>query len=206
MRYITECWNDYNRTFPEDWLENAGFDGGAGDENLLLSKTRELISFSINYVDKLSRSILSGEYVEHKEEVRDNLERFLPCLAHSCLNGDNESLNKLIEKTDIFNRSFSKCINRYLDLIYLFENKYENASISSVFKSSAEIPNDEMFDAFRYFVEWVEPLCRLDYTLSFKESLIGELFFIRQSISENRENEYLSVDLTEALLDKVSFH
>lgn len=62
-----------------------------------------------------------------------------------------------------------------------------------------------MFDAFRYFVEWVEPLCRLDYTLSFKESLIGELFFIRQSISENRENEYLSVDLTEALLDKVSF-
>ncbi len=205
MRYITECWDDYNHTFPEDWIENSGFNGGPEDESLLLSKSEELFTFSINCIDKLSRSILSGEYVENTEEVKIKLEGFLPCLAHSCLNGENESLNKLIEKTDVFNRSFSKCINRYLDLIYLFENKYENASISSVFKSSVEIPNEKMFEAFRYFVEWVEPLCRLDYTLSFRENSIGELFFIRQSISENTGNEYLSNDLKDALLDKASF-
>jgi hypothetical protein len=205
MRYINECWEDYNRTLPEDWLENSGFDGGPGDEELLLSKTEELIFFSRRCVDKLSRSILSGEYVENTNEAKEKLKGFLQHLYHSCSDINSIFLKKLIDKTQVFYNSFSKCINRYLDLIYLFEDKYENASISSVFKSSAEIPNDEMFDAFRYFVEWVEPLCRLDYTLSFKESSIGELFFIKQTISLNSGNEYLSIDLTEALLDKVSF-
>lgn len=205
MQYIIECWEDYNRTLPEDWLENSGFNGGPSDEELLLSKTEELISFSKRCVDKLSRSILSGEYVENTNGVKEKLKGFLQHLYHSCSEINSIFLKKLIDKSQIFYNSFSKCINRYLDLIYLFENKYENASISSVFKSSIEIPNEEMFEAFRYFVEWVEPLCRLDYTLSFRENSIGELFVIRQSISQNTGNEYLNNDLKEALLDKASF-
>ena len=205
MRYIIECWEDYNRTLPEDWLENSGFDGGPRDEELLLSKTEELISFSRRCVDKLSRSILSGEYVENTNEAKEKLKGFLQHLYHSCSDINSIYLKKLIDKSQIFYNSFSKCINQYLDLIYLFENKYENASISSVFKSSVEIPNGKMFEAFRYFVEWVEPLCRLDYTLSFRENSIDELFLIRQSVSQNAGNEYLSSDLKEALLDKASF-
>lgn len=205
MRYIDECWEDYNRTFPEYWLEDLGFDGVPSDEDILLSKTEDLISFSRRCVDKLSRSILSGEYVENTNSAKAKLNGFFQHLNHSCSDINSIYLKKLIDKLQVFYDSFSKCINRYLDLIYLYEDKYENASISSVFKSSAEIPNEEMFDAFRYFVEWVEPLCRLDYTLSFKESSIGELFFIKQTISLNIVNEYLSIDLTEALLDKASF-
>ena len=205
MRYIDECWEDYNRTFPEDWLENSGFNGGDGDEDILLSKTEELISFSIRCVDKLSRSILSGEYIENTSIAKDKLKGFLQHLNHSCSDIDFTYLEKLIDKVQVFYNSFSKCINRYLDLIYLFEDKYENASISSVFKSSVEISNERMFDAFRYFVEWVEPLCRLDYTLSFRENSIGELFFIRQSISEDTSNGSLNEDLKNALLDKASF-
>ena len=115
-------------------------------------------------------------------------------------------VSKCIRKLDYENyEEFKNACIQYLDLIYLFENKYENASISSVFKSSVEIPNGKMFEAFRYFVEWVEPLCRLDYTLSFRENSIDELFLIRQSVSQNAGNEYLSSDLKEALLDKASF-
>ena len=123
MRYINECWEDYNRTLPEDWLENSGFDGGPGDEELLLSKTEELIFFSRRCVDKLSRSILSGEYVENTNEAKEKLKGFLQHLYHSCSDINSIFLKKLIDKTQVFYNSFSKCINRYLDLIYLFEDK-----------------------------------------------------------------------------------
>lgn len=205
MSYIGNCWEDYNRTFPEDWLENTGFNGGPNDEYILVSKTLELLNLSIKCVDNLSRSILSGEYVGNTNGIKDELKNFLPHLIHNCLSRGSDSYNKFIENVEVFNRSFSKCINRYLDLIYLFENKYENASISSVFKSSVEIPDEDMYGAFSYFVRWVEPLCRLDYTLSFKEKSIDELFYIRQSIFENSGSGFLTDDIKEALLDKASF-
>lgn len=205
MSYISNCWEDYNRIFPEDWLENTGFSGGPNDEAVLVSKTLELLDLSMKCFDNLSRSILSGEYVANTNGIKDELKDFLPHLIHNCLSRGSNSYNKFIENVEIFNRSFSKCINRYLDLIYLFENKYENASISSVFKSSVEIPDENMYGAFVYFVQWVEPLCKLDYTLSFKEKSIDELFFIRQSIFENSGNGFLNVDIKEALLDKASY-
>lgn len=205
MSYIGSCWEDYNRIFPEDWLENTGFSGGPDDEAILVSKTLELLNLSIRCVDSLSRSILSGEYVTNTNGIKEELKDFLPHLILNCLSRRSNSYNMFIENVEAFNRSFSKCINRYLDLIYLFENKFENASISSVFKSSVEIPDEDMYGAFVYFVQWVEPLCRLDYTLSFKEKSIGELFFIRQSIFENSGNGFLNVDIKEALLDKASY-
>lgn len=205
MSYISNCWEDYNRVFPEDWLENTGFSGGPDDEAVLVSKTLELLNLSIKCVDSLSRSILSGEYVANTNGIKDELKDFLPHLIHNCLSRGSDPYNKFIENVEVFNRSISKCINRYLDLIYLFENKYENASISSVFKSSVEIPDEDMYGAFVYFVQWVEPLCKLDYTLSFKEKSIDELFFIRQSIFENSGNGFLNVDIKEALLDKASY-
>lgn len=205
MSYISNCWEDYNRVFPEDWLENTGFSGGPDDEAVLVSKTLELLNLSIKCVDNLSRSILSGEYVANTNGIKDELKDFLPHLIHNCLSRGSDPYNMFIENVEVFNRSFSKCINRYLDLIYLFENKFENASISSVFKSSIEIPDEDMYGAFVYFVRWVEPLCKLDYTLSFKEKSIDELFFIRQSIFENSGNGFLNVDIKEALLDKASY-
>lgn len=205
MLYINSCWEDYNTTLPEDWLENSGFNGSPEDEAILLSKTEELLSFSIRCVNDLSRSILSGEYVENRNDVKVVLQNFLQHLNNNCPAAESEPIRRLLETTEIFYRSFSKCINRYLDLIYLFENKFENASISSVFKSSIEIRDEDMYGAFYYFVKWVEPLCKLDYTLSFKEKSIDELFFIRQSVVENSGNGFLNDDIKEAILDKVSF-
>lgn len=201
MRYIDRCWNEYNERFPEDW-EKSRFNRDPNNEVVVFE---ELLSFSISCVDNLSRSILSGEYVENTDEVKEKLKSFLPHLNPSYSITEFESSLNVIKQVEQFYRSFSKCINRYLDLIYLFENKYENASISSVFASSKEISNKDMFGAFRFFVERVQPLCKFDYTLSFKESLIDELFLIRQSMIEKEGCEFFKEDLKDALLDKASF-
>lgn len=205
MLYIEQCYEHYNEIFSEDWLMQAGFNGSDNDVAILIAKVEELLSFSFEATDSLSRSILSGEYIINKDKVKKILNDLLGLLRTDYLIKSFPCFDKLLDDTISFNNSFIQCINRYLELIYLFENKFEDASIFSVFKSSKEIPVDEMYGSFSCFVEWVEPLCKIDYTLSFKEDLIEHLFYIRQSLIENKTFNAIKPDLLNALLDKASF-
>lgn len=147
--------------------------------------------------------MLSGEYVNDKQSVRRELNEFISLITNHEYISEGTAYEKLLsENFNNLDRSIVKCLELYSYLICVYDNKYEGESISSFFISHEDIYTSSMIGQLKYFAEFVQPICKIEYNLSYKDSLISDLFYMSKSLSGNND---IPGDIKTILIDKVSF-
>ena len=68
--------------------------------------------------------------------------------------------------------------------------------------SNDELSTGRMIGHLRYFAQYVRPICKIEYNLSFKDSLIEDLFCMSKELSEVDD---INPVIKKVLLDKVFF-
>lgn len=201
MNKIAECLQLYRDTFPEDWI--SCMDWNTRPEQESQRGNVQIMQFANKCFENFAISLLSGEYILNIQTIRDDIHTFSNLLtSHEYLSDGNRYKNMLSEFYELLDRSLLKCLTLYNYIICLYENKYEGASISSFFVSEDELPSDKMIGHLRYFAQYVRPICKIEYNLSFKNSLIEELFCMSKELSEIND---INLVIKNALLDKVYF-
>lgn len=201
MSRIADCIGKYQNTFEEDWICNISWsENPDSDLPMHIAKIMEYSAFCFR---TLSISMLSGEYVNNKQSVRQELNDFI-CLIneHEYISEGTDYEKLLSENFSALDRSIVKCLELYSYLICVYDNKYEGESISSFFISHEDIYTSSMIGQLRYFAEFVQPICKIEYNLSYQDSLISDLFYMSKSLSKVND---IPDDIKIILIDKVSF-
>ena len=201
MNKIAECLQLYRDTFREDWISCMDWETRPEQESQ--RGNVQIMQFANKCFENLAISLLSGEYILNIQSIRDDIHSFSSLLtSHEYLSDGNQYKNMLSDFYELLDRSLLKCLTLYNYIICLYENKYEEASISSFFVSEDELPSGRMIGHLRYFAQYVRPICKIEYNLSFKDSLIEELFCMSKELSEINDINHV---IKMALLDKVYF-
>lgn len=201
MNKIAECLQLYREKFPEDWISCMDWDTRPEAESQ--RGNVQIVQFANTCFEKLTISLLSGEYILNIQAIRDDIHLFSNLLtSHEYLSDGNQYKNMLSDCYELLDRSILKCLTLYNYIICLYENKYEEASISSFFVSNDELSTGRMIGHLRYFAQYVRPICKIEYNLSFKDSLIEDLFCMSKELSEVDD---INPVIKKVLLDKVFF-
>ena len=201
MSSIADCINEYQNTFEEDWICNISWsENPDSDLPIYIAK---IMGYSAFCFRKLSISMLSGEYVNDKQSIRRELNEFIRFINDHEYISEGTNYEKLLsENFNSLDRSIIKCLELYSYLICVYENKYEGESISSFFISHEDIYTSSMIGQLRFFAEFVQPICKIEYNLSYQDSLISDLFYMSKSLSGAND---IPDDIKTILIDKVSF-
>lgn len=201
MSSIADCINEYRNKFEEDWICNISWsENPDGDLPIHIAKIMEYSAFCFRI---LSISMLSGEYVNDKQSVRKELNEFISLITNHEYISEGTAYEKLLsENFNNLDRSIVKCLELYSYLICVYDNKYEGESISSFFISHEDIYTSSMIGQLKYFAEFVQPICKIEYNLSYQDSLISDLFYMSKSLSGTND---IPGDIKTILIDKVSF-
>lgn len=201
MNKIAECLQLYREKFPEDWISCMDWDTRPEAESQ--RGNVQIVQFANTCFEKLTISLLSGEYILNIQAIRDDIHLFSNLLtSHEYLSDGNQYKNMLSDCYELLDRSILKCLTLYNYIICLYENKYEEASVSSFFVSNDELSTGRMIVHLRYFAQYVRPICKIEYNLSFKDSLIEDLFCMSKELSEVDD---INPVIKKVLLDKVFF-
>lgn len=201
MSSIADCISEYRNTFEEDWICNISWsEDPNSDLPIYIAK---IMGYSAFCFRKLSISMLSGEYVNDKLSIRRELNEFISLINnHEYISEGTDYEILLSGNFSNLDRSIVKCLELYSYLICVYDNKYEGESISSFFISHEDIYTSSMIGQLKYFAEFVQPICKIEYNLSYQDSLISDLFYMSKFLS--RVND-IPDDIKTILIDKVSF-
>ena len=202
MSRIADCIGKYQNTFEEDWICNISWsENPDSDLPMHIAKIMEYSAFCFR---TLSISMLSGEYVNNKQSVRQELNDFI-CLIneHEYISEGTDYEKLLSENFSALDRSIVKCLELYSYLICVYDNKYEGESISSFFISHEDIYTSSMIGQLRYFAEFVQPICKIEYNLSYQDSLISDLFYMSKSLSKVNAARKSKVDDNTARMQSI---
>lgn len=201
MNKIAECLQLYKTSFPEDWISRINWEASTDFKSQ--RGNVQIMQFANKCFESLAISLLSGEYILNTQSIREDIDSFSNLLISHEYPSDGDKYKKMLSNLyELLDRSILKCLVLYNYIICLYENKYEEASISSFFVSEDDLPSGRMSGPLRYFAEYVQPICKIEYNLSFKDTLIEELFCISKDLSEVSN---INPKIKDALLDKVNF-
>lgn len=201
MNKIAECLKLYKDTFSEDWI--SCMDWETSPDLKSQRGSMQIMQFANKCFESLAISLLSGEYILNTKSIREDINSFSNLLTFHEYPSDGDKYKKMLSNLyELLDRSILKCLVLYNYIICLYENKYEEASISSFFVSEDDLPSGRMPGPLRYFAEYVQPICKIEYNLSFKDTLIEELFCISKDLSEVSN---INPKIKDVLLDKVNF-
>lgn len=170
MSSIADCISEYRNTFEEDWICNISWsEDPNSDLPIYIAK---IMGYSAFCFRKLSISMLSGEYVNDKLSIRRELNEFISLINnHEYISEGTDYEILLSGNFSNLDRSIVKCLELYSYLICVYDNKYEGESISSFFISHEDIYTSSMIGQLKYFAEFVQPICKIEYNLSYQDSL-----------------------------------
>lgn len=112
MSRIADCIGKYQNTFEEDWICNISWsENPDSDLPMHIAKIMEYSAFCFR---TLSISMLSGEYVNNKQSVRQELNDFI-CLIneHEYISEGTDYEKLLSENFSALDRSIVKCLELY---------------------------------------------------------------------------------------------
>ena len=187
MGFILEqCYNQFIEEFPESWLPNS-----SEEESVFFDKSAQIENFFETCFILLSRSIISGEYI-NVPNFLDVLNNFLakttveyapPSLSDS----GSEKVDKLLSRYRDLNYSIYNALQHYNYFVTISKNKFsteENQYKYGFYKLKNINSTDKIL---KLFPEITIPLCLFDYRFP-----IGEDEFQNLLISRDRLKEYIS--------------
>ncbi|MEI3483006.1 MAG: hypothetical protein V8Q69_12775 [Bacteroides caccae] len=187
MGFILEqCYNHFIEEFPESWLPNS-----SEEESVFFDKSAQIENFFETCFILLSRSIISGEYI-NVPNFLDVLNNFLakttveyapPSLSDS----GSEKVDKLLSRYRDLNYSIYNALQHYNYFVTISKNKFstEGNQYKYGFYKLKNINSTDKI--LKLFPEITIPLCLFDYRFP-----IGEDEFQNLLISRDRLKEYIS--------------
>lgn len=187
MSFILEqCYNQFIKEFPESWLPNNG-----EEESVFFEKSAQIENFFETCFILLSRSIISGEYI-NVPNFLDVLNNFLSKTtveyAPPLLSGSgSEKVDKLLSRYIDLNYSMYNALQHYKYFVTVSKNKFstEGNQYKYGFYKLKNINSTDKI--LKLFQKITIPLCLFDYRFP-----IGEDEFHNLLISRNRLMECIS--------------
>lgn len=193
MSFILEqCYNQFIKEFPESWLPNS-----SEDEYVFFDKSAQIENFFETCFILLSRSIVSGEYI-NVPNFLDVLNNFLAKTAveyapPSLSLVGSERVDKLLSRYRDLNYSIYNALQHYNYFVTVSKNKFsteENQYKYGFYKLKNINSTDKILELFS---EITIPLCRFDYRFPIDEDEFQNLL-----ISRDRLMEYISESSSES--------
>lgn len=187
MSFILEqCYNQFIEEFPESWLPNS-----SEEESVFFDKSAQIEFFFETCFILLSRSIISGEYI-NVPNFLDVLNNFLakttveyapPSLSES----GSERVDRLLSRYRDLNYSIYNALQHYNYFVTISKNKF-NTEGNQYKYGFYKLKNIKSTDKIlKLFSEITIPLCLFDYRFP-----IGEDEFHNLLISRDRLKECIS--------------
>lgn len=202
---LEQCYNKFIDEFPESWLPN-----GSEDESVLFDKNNQIDSFFETCFVLLSKSIISGEYI-NVPGFLDVLNNFLTQTtveyAPPSLSGTgNDIADKILSRYRDLNISIYNALQHYIFFIKISRNKFvteEDQSRYGFYKFKNIQPKDRIL---KLFPEITIPLCLFDYRFPIGEDEFHKLLICRDRLMECiSEGSYERKLVLEVLLHKCNF-
>lgn len=180
---LEQCYNKFIENFPESWLPN-----GSEEESVLFNKNNQIDSFFETCFVLLSKSIISGEYI-NVPGFLDILNNFLtqttveyapPSLSET----GNEIADKILSRYRDLNISIYNALQHYIFFVKISRNKFvteESQSRYGFYKFKNIQPKDRIL---KLFPEITIPLCLFDYRFPIGEDEFHRLLICRDRLME----------------------
>lgn len=183
---LEQCYNQFIEEFPESWLPNS-----TEEESVFFDKSAQIENFFETCFILLSRSIISGEYINIPNFL-DVLNNFLAKTTveyapPSLLESGNERVDKLLSRYRDLNYSIYNALQHYNYFVTVSKNKFstEGNQYKYGFYKLKNIRSTDKI--LKLFSEITIPLCLFDYRFP-----IGEDEFHKLLISRDRLMECIS--------------
>lgn len=202
---LEQCYNKFIEELPESWLPN-----GSEEESVLFDKNNQIDSFFETCFVLLSKSIISGEYINVPNFI-DVLNNFLAQTtveyAPPLLSGTgNDKADKILSRYRDLNISIYNALQHYIFFVKITRNKFEteeNQSKYGFYKFKNIQPKDKIL---KLFSEITIPLCLFDYRFPIGEDEFHKLLIYRDRLMECiSEGRFESRLVLAVLLHKCNF-
>lgn len=180
---LEQCYDQFIEEFPESWLPN-----GNEEEVVFFSKNIQIESFFETCFILLSKSIISGEYINVPNflDVLNNfLEKTTVEYAPPSLSGAvNEKVDKLLSRYRDLNYSIYNALKHYNYFVTISKNKFdtEEDRYEYGFYKLKNIKSTDII--LKLFSEITMPLCLFDYRFPTSEDEFQKLLFSRDRLME----------------------
>lgn len=180
---LEQCYNQFIEEFPESWLPNS-----SEKESVFFDKSAQIENFFEICFIQLSRSIISGEYI-NVPNFLDVLNNFLakatveyapPSLSES----GNEKVDKLLTRYRDLNYSIYNALQHYNYFVTVSKNKFstEGNQYKYGFYRLKNINSTDKI--LKLFPEITIPLCLFDYRFPIGEDEFHNLLISRDRLME----------------------
>lgn len=210
MIYIEECKRKYVEFFPVDWIEKLEWK----DRDTSLASYKEgflrINNFEILCFELLSKSALSGEYINNVDRMPLFFDEIKELTAHEYSSPNpsiqSELRDSLYKEYQILDKNLRICSVQYYRLWSFVSNKIDNFDhdfIFNVYTSAGDPSGNRLLSGF---IRFVIPLCQEDHMLSFAPNDISGLILRREELKNELEKYSGAVGIIyNALFDKCSF-
>lgn len=205
-RFTTLVLEQYNKSFPKDWLNGSSWEEKSGKKKLLAEGITKNANFKDLLTENYAKLIISGDFLinetkdldELSKKVTESIEDFIPedkSLKTQLTMAFQSMLSDAKEITHLTKSHINQICKR-------FTNCSKVASYDFVPYSEADFSKHAEIS----FIEFVIDVCQAEYVFSFDNSYIKHLLILMQCAKDLMKEEYTSGyknNILKALLTKI---
>lgn len=171
-----ECIDQYEKQFPEDWIEQLNWDSEENAKDSFSKGRQEILNFVDFCFVRIGNSLLSGEYIVRRKyfnTAKDSFEKYWE-KEHLCPeNGNSISLRKdLYSLYEQLDNHIKALFFAYTKLVVAVDEKLETDRHNYLFKINTFEPTASIdFKLFVILREIIIPICYIEHYLAYEDNI-----------------------------------